>query len=639
MSSLDDPGLIWRDGGTPASERFGDIYFSAGDGLAETRHVFIDGIGAPDIWRGKQSFTIGELGFGTGLNFLTTWKCWRKTAPPEARLHYVSIEGFPLETDALAKTLEAFPELAGEAAELCPALPPRHPGFHLVHLDKGRVSLLLIYAPVAIALDDLVATVDAWYLDGFAPSKNPDMWTGDILRAVAAHSRHGARIATFTAAGAVRRGLTAAGFDVEKRPGFGAKRDQIIGRFSGQPEAPETKPWYAFPERQEPPKHITVIGAGIGGATLAHALRAAGAQVRVIDKGPGPAAEASGNPAGVIQPRPLNDASPAAAFHAATYLYASRFYNDLDTAWQHRGLMVFGRDEDDIRRFSTLATAGTLPSTHVKPLDAVQTRDVAGIDPGMGGVWFPHAGALDTTAACREILGDTSCHFETEISKNFQPDADATIIAAGISSPALAGFDHMGIVENRGQVSFLPASPASRDLKCAIMFGGYLTPAHKGRHILGATFNRAHERRPEEWTAVTESDHQRNLTTLQSRLPKLAEAFPMADDGWTGIRATTVDRLPVLGGVPDGEAYLRDYGDLHHGRHISRYPPAQYQQNLYVAAGFGSHGFTVAPLAAQVLSAIIMGTPLPVPKDVALALHPARFLIRDLRRRRVNVID
>ena len=636
MPSLGDPQLTWRDQGIPASDRFGDVYFSAGDGLAETRHVFLDGIGAPDVWIRKQTFTIGELGFGTGLNFLTTWKHWRETADDEARLHYVSIEGFPLAADSISKALSAFPELARETGKLLQALPPRHPGFHQVQFDGGRVSLLLIYGDVAKALDDLVATVDAWYLDGFAPAKNPEMWADEILGAIAARSRHGARLATFTAAGSVRRRLKAAGFTVEKRPGFGAKRDQTVGRFDGQPARPEMEPWYAFPKTTETPRWITVVGAGIAGATLARTLKEAGVEVHVVEKGVGPAHEASGNPSGVIQPRPLADTSPSSLFHADAYLHAIRFYDNLERAWLHHGLLVYGRDGDDHSRYDAFATAGVLPEGHAISLPPAGCRDISGLDLGAGGVWFPHAGALDTVAICRELLDGIPCRFGTEISN--LDDIGPTVIAAGIDSPALSGFEQLGTVENRGQVSNLPATSTSSDLKCALMFGGYLTPASEGRHILGATFNRAHERNPADWTAVTEPDHQRNLAVLHTRLPKSAEIFPAANGGWTGIRATTVDRLPVLGGVPDSAAYLRDYGDLHHGRHISRYPPATYRENAYVAAGFGSHGFLMAPLAAAVLTAIIMGTPLPVPKAAALALHPARFLIRDLRRGRFDVI-
>ncbi|MEQ9361019.1 MAG: tRNA (5-methylaminomethyl-2-thiouridine)(34)-methyltransferase MnmD, partial [Rhodospirillales bacterium] len=256
--------LAWRDG-VPCSAEFGDIYFSPKGGLGEARHVFLDGIGAPDVWRGRPRFTVGELGFGTGLNVLALWDAWRRRAAPDARLHIVSVEGFPLEPGDLAGAHTGFPELAPLAAELRAAYPRRVSGFHRLRLDGGRVALTLLFGPVADMLEKLTACVDAWFLDGFAPRRNPEMWSDAVFRQLARLSAPGARVATFSAAGAVRRGLAAAGFAMAKRPGFAGKLECLAGRLDALPLDDGDAPWYAAPPPLGPGAAVAVIGGGIAG--------------------------------------------------------------------------------------------------------------------------------------------------------------------------------------------------------------------------------------------------------------------------------------------------------------------------------------------------------------------------------------
>ena len=199
--------LDWAQGQGPVSRRFGDVYFSAEDGLAETRHVFLGGCGLPEAWAGKGGFTIGETGFGSGLNFLAAWQSWRKTAPPGSRLHYVSVEGFPLSPADLKRVHEPWPELAELSQALLAVYPLPRPGFHRLLLDSGRVSLTLMLGEALNMLSSLEGRVDAWFLDGFAPSGNPDMWRPEVLDEIARLSAPDARLASFTVAG-VRSALS-----------------------------------------------------------------------------------------------------------------------------------------------------------------------------------------------------------------------------------------------------------------------------------------------------------------------------------------------------------------------------------------------------------------------------------------------
>ncbi len=234
LKPLRPASLKWRDG-TPYSDIFDDVYFSASDGLAESRYVFLQGNDLPARFASADHFTIGETGFGTGLNFLLSLAAWRESAPPAAHLHYLSVEKHPLSIADLRRVSRLWPALAAPAEELLSLYPPLLGGRHQLQLRDGRVTLTLLLGDALALLPDVQTVVDAWYLDGFAPAKNPAMWSAGVLREVARLSRPGTSFATFTAAGAVRRELQAAGFTVHKRAGFGRKREMLAGQMKHTP--------------------------------------------------------------------------------------------------------------------------------------------------------------------------------------------------------------------------------------------------------------------------------------------------------------------------------------------------------------------------------------------------------------------
>ncbi|MBX2834691.1 MAG: tRNA (5-methylaminomethyl-2-thiouridine)(34)-methyltransferase MnmD [Micavibrio sp.] len=222
--------------GAPKSEQFNDVYFSEQDGLAESRHVFLQGNNLPEGWMGKDEFVIAETGFGTGLNFLAAWKCFRENADAGQKLHFISFEKYPLDgEEILANLYHWSDEFKGYLEPMVEAYPMLVPGFHRVELGDG-VLLTLIFDDVNEAMPQVDAKVDAWFLDGFKPSSNPEMWSEVLFQNMARLSKEGARFATFTAAGAVRRGLAEQGFIVEKVQGFGRKRDMSVGFFKATPK-------------------------------------------------------------------------------------------------------------------------------------------------------------------------------------------------------------------------------------------------------------------------------------------------------------------------------------------------------------------------------------------------------------------
>lgn len=219
--------------GAPRSHEFDDVYFSADDGLAESEHVFLDGNHLPRAWMGQEHFTICETGFGTGLNFLAAWRRFEETTAPHQKLDFVSFEKFPLDAEEIAVHLQPWAAFfEGYLGRLVDLYPPLVPGFHRISLSN-RVTLTLIFDDVNAAIPQVQARVDAWFLDGFKPSTNPDMWSDVVFEHMARLSVPGTRIATFTAAGHVRRGLGSVGFEVSKVAGFGRKRDMTVGQYTG----------------------------------------------------------------------------------------------------------------------------------------------------------------------------------------------------------------------------------------------------------------------------------------------------------------------------------------------------------------------------------------------------------------------
>lgn len=324
-----DPAIVWQNG-IPRSTRYQDTYYSASGGLDESRLVFLQANRIAERLQTQDHLSVGELGFGTGLNFLATWQLWQ-SLPNAGRLTFVSTETALPDTRDLARAHQAFPEVAKLACELRTKLPHRAHGFHLLPFEQGAVRLLLLLGDANETLPHSDAALDAWYLDGFAPASNPELWSEPLFSLLAAHSAPGATIGTWCAAGAVRRALAAAGFEVERAPGHGKKRHRTVGYFAGAAKTPPLPPWERWPQPSFP-RTVAVLGGGLAGCAAARSLAMRGCDVRIYERNPSLAEEASGNPAGLIQ-RPANHAPcPKNDWQQAAFTWAQA---QLPTTSQH----------------------------------------------------------------------------------------------------------------------------------------------------------------------------------------------------------------------------------------------------------------------------------------------------------------
>ena len=275
LQTIETAELEWRDG-APVACRYGDIYFSAADGLAETQSVFIKGNDLELRWQQRpERFLIAETGFGSGLNFLVACDIWLQQSHPGQCLQYTAVEKYPLSKSDLRQAISLFPGMVELLESFLSLYPPSVHGFHRLNLFNNRVQLTLAYMDVEEWLASICLQADAWFLDGFAPSTNPEMWAADNLQLIANNTAPGGSFATFTAAGSVRRGLEKAGFRVEKIAGFGQKRERLQGHYEPAVNAEskytaKEQPWFIVPRVNSAivaadKKTVTIIGAGLAG--------------------------------------------------------------------------------------------------------------------------------------------------------------------------------------------------------------------------------------------------------------------------------------------------------------------------------------------------------------------------------------
>ena len=671
----------FNESGTPVADHFDDVYFSNDSGIDETQHVFVAGNELDERWQQwrNPTFVIAETGFGTGLNFLVAMRAFNefKAANPDhplKRLYFITTEKFPLPQQDMQRALEAFPALKNEAQALASLYPMGLEGCHRLHFDNHSTTLDLWIGDVHELLPQwhspVNGLIDAWFLDGFAPSKNPDMWTDALFSQMARLSKTGTTFGTFTAAGIVKRGLAGVGFTIKKRNGFGRKRDMLTGVFDQDHENVQHKlrlpagPYYRYVNGSlDKTSKVAVVGSGLAAATACLALVKRGICTTLYFDGDTLASGASGNPQGGFYPQLHSEASIASRIQAHSFLYARQAYDHTiehakacglaDVAHDFCGVIQLSFNDKVAERQNKLAAADVWPEALIKPVNSKEVSDIAnlalpysGLYIGLGGWLSPpqlvtamieealQSGKLtlkpNHTYVSHEAIETTKqrvqIRFNLDSAENEEViTADHLILTLGAGAVNASDFDSLSLRPVRGQVEAIPTQMPIEQLNTVLCHKGYMTPVFEGRHALGSTYVKN-----DLSTDARSDETEMNLATHEQALANTDIVQALQHDGKAraATRLGSPDHQPVVGALHNFDSLKELYTMLGVGKPLTSAPvlPSSVVSTLTC---LGSRGLTTAPLMAEVLVSSLCMEPLPLSNDLLNAVNTSRFMTRE----------
>ena len=671
----------FNESGTPVADHFDDVYFSNDSGIDETQHVFVAGNDLAERWQQwrNPTFVIAETGFGTGLNFLVAMRAFNefRAANPDhplKRLYFITTEKFPLPQQDMQRALEAFPALKDEAQALASLYPMGLEGCHRLHFDNHSTTLDLWIGDVHELLPQwhspVNGLIDAWFLDGFAPSKNPDMWTDALFSQMARLSKTGTTFGTFTAAGIVKRGLAGVGFTIKKRNGFGRKRDMLTGVFNQDHENVQHKlrlpagPYYRYAnDSLDKTSKVAVVGSGLAAATACLALVKRGISTTLYFDGDTLASGASGNPQGGFYPQLHSEASIASRIQAHSFLYARQAYDHTiehakacglaDVAHDFCGVIQLSFNDKVAERQNKLAAADVWPEALIKPVNSKEVSDIANLALPYSGLYIGLGGWISppqlVTAMIEEALQSGKLtlkpnhtyvsHEAVETTKQrvqirFNLDsaeneevitADHLILALGAGAVNASDFNSLSLRPVRGQVEAIPTQMPIEQLNTVLCHKGYMTPVFEGRHALGSTYVKN-----DLSTDVRGDETEMNLATHEQALANTDIVQALQHDGKAraATRLGSPDHQPVVGALHNFDSLKELYTMLGVGKPLTSAPvlPSSVVSTLTC---LGSRGLTTAPLMAEVLVSSLCKEPLPLSNDLLNAVNTSRFMTRE----------
>lgn len=651
----------------PVSGEFGDVYFSHADGLAETRHVFLAHNQLPErlsTLAPQQSFVIAELGFGTGLNLLATWLLWRqlRNTHPQlatARLHFITTEKYPIPladlTQILALWGQRAPELTALIAPFLAAYPPLVAGCHRLNFFADNLTVDMWFGDAATSLTKLSSNhsieptpfVDAWFLDGFAPSCNSTLWADNIFAQVQRLSRPSTTAATYSCAGVVKRALRASGFEISKVKGFGRKREMLTAVMTdAASENSESEPdtacvAVAVDARaviSEP--HSVVIGAGVSGLFAAWSLANRGIQVTLVDKS-APLAGASGNPRALLAPKMTPIHHVDEHLHTIGYLYSSRVYRQFTDMAKTAKIppVLESTGALDLLMKANIGTEqiADYPDDMATTLSPDQAQACSGLKEQnlATNLYLPQAGLVNPQALMQIILQHPLIRFQqltvdsidetkTQVSiRGYDKDnaaltidADNVVICAAFESHDIDKriFDCRKI---RGQLSWFTPTPQqlAHLPKIPLKYSGYCTlftaqtdndsfdnaAVHQPQFLLGASFIRN-----DIDTHIRHEEHQISRDKLVTAIPEMSAIIPTDTRLWqgrAGVRTQTPDYHPIVGRLSDSN-------------------------RMWVISAMGAKGYALAPICADALVDMMTGTFAPLSEAMLARLSPNRVRLQ-----------
>ena len=657
MKTIQNTEISWKDS-TPYSNQFGDFYFNSDGGIEETLHVFVDpsALSARYSDETKDYLCINETGFGTGLNFYCTLhnlsmidrhRC-------DKPFYFFSSELFPLSAADFKKSISSFPQFAHITDQILAQYPPAIKGYHRLTLNNSSIYLTLMFDDSLSAYQQSSHKADIWYLDGFSPAKNSDMWQPELFRQIARLSNlNETTLATFTSAGAVRRSLQDQGFSVTKRSGFGKKREMITATYSREKHFDKLqKPWFEYQTNPLNIKEVAVIGAGLAGCTTAEALARRGIKVTIFDSANAICSHGSGNLQGALYAKLPSKPTISGELHLTGLEYSLRLLNIYDcfdkTTAEQCGVLQLATSPKEQAQQQDLLRNNTYNQEVVRWVDAASASELIGSHTPFDGLFFPRAGWVMPKLFCEKLVDNANIQLmlNTHINSLSQSSNskwtltcerqtyafDAVVIANARSAKQFSQFSATSVKAIRGQVTHCQSNNAP-SLNTVVCGAGYISPATNNTYCFGASFNLQNQD-----LALTTDDQRTNISNLQKVLPELAAQLNFSDKptGKAAHRCSTPDYLPQVGPAPKHDQFIEQYKKLNKDKNWQfDDSPAPNYMGLYLNIGHGSKGLITCPLSAEHLACTMLDHPSPLPRDLSNAIHPARFVIKHLIKRAI----
>ncbi|CUU77055.1 5-methylaminomethyl-2-thiouridine methyltransferase [Campylobacter hyointestinalis] len=593
------------------SKRFDDVYFNTQNPLLECFHTYSSVVDALE----GSNITIAEAGFGAGLNFFST-----VSSLNGKNLHYIAIEKYPFNKDELRQIYQRFECFSRYFDEFIKQYEVLQNA--LIRINLGKDIILDIYfGDILEGLKELNFKADAWYLDGFTPAKNPQMWSEELFGAIKYFCKNGAIIRTFSSASIVRLRLLDAGFSVKKLKGFGKKREMLEAICVKEYQKPQN--WYSLPAIDKF-TNVLVIGGGVAGLVSATKFKKAGFNVVVAEKMNEVATNGSSNLAGILMPLITLPTTVLGLMHMSAFLMARNFYKDSEFS-DFCGVDDYGVSELQLKRFEEWGQNGIFELTKNSSL--------------YPSAFIKSAAQLMPKSLCSDLakslyvkfgyefagLKKSGDGYLVEFKNQKRVSADLVIFAMGDKSNYLFNEvfydEYMQLSSVRGQVTHIKNGI---DLERPFSAKGYACKSVNGVQVIGATYDR------NDFTSCARSkDNEKNIADISEFL--IGKNVDIIGSN-VGFRGYSGDRSPLIGAVHDALKFKEIYKSLLWTKNRENHAGAVHHQNILISSAHGSRGLCTAVFGAEILLDMVLGRQICTTKSILDSLNPARFLVRKLKK-------
>ena len=575
------------------SEEFDDLYSSSQGAVAECNHVFIKGNNLKERFENLEEnsrFYIGEIGFGIGINFITTCMAWLNYVKQDQVLEFYSFDKYLFRLSDFRKLNDSYPELKEYIAELELNYPRNIQGVQKIPLFDGRIILNLIVGEIENTQKyiKLMNNVDAWYLDGFSPSKNPDLWSIKLLKYIYKSCHEETTFSTYTSSGLVKNNLTESGFNHKRTKGFLDKRHMLKGK--------------VVKEQKKNPLNtkVAVIGSGIVGCILSYILAKKGMEVDLYEKSDNICSGASSHELLVTYPRLSAHDTAFGSFTLHSYIFATNFYKRLKTdAWKRTGVIILNHDAATEKRHASLLEKRADGEIY-RFIDPVEASEISGIDIKLNGLIYEDAGYILPEEMCKFLLESPKINvFTSSQIKNITKKKETVnfnignkefkyqnvCLCTGSDTSKILDIDGMNI--KRGQVTHIESLDNVSKIKLPICAKGYISPRVNNIHLVGSSYSDSED------NDLSEDDHLYNLNNLKLVIDEEMNVV----SGQTGHRAVSKDHMPLVGK----------------------------KNGIFINTCHGSRASVTAPISAEIIASMIAGEAPPLMGRELESLSPERF--------------